>query len=256
MSTPSTFSPPPPFPVHQARNGLGTASLVLGIIGVLSGLIPLLFWLAGILAVLALVFGLIGVGRARKGQATNKKTAIWGTSLGAVAAVLAVVGLVITVTAVDDAVNSLKGTGGKKESSADRDSKGSDELGFGDTFAYDDGMKVTVAKPAAYSPGDSAVGHKKGNKAVQVRITVVNRSKDKVDLSLSTVHFKDANGAEAEQIYDDGMPKEFSGKLRPGKQAVATYAVSLPADAASSLEADVEPGFLDYEDASWTGTVK
>lgn len=97
------------------RNGLGTAALVLGIIGVLCGLVPLLFWAAGVLAVLALVFGFVGIGRARRGQATNRGAA-------------------------------------------------------------------------------------------------------------------------------------------PGKQSVATYAVSLPADAARTLEVQVEPGFLRYDSATWSGS--
>ncbi|MFE0102181.1 DUF4190 domain-containing protein [Streptomyces sp. NPDC059009] len=259
---PPQWGPPPQPPPGPELNGLGTASLVLGIIGVLCGLTPLLFWAAGVLAVLALVFGCVGIRRANRGQATNRKTAIWGTSLGAVAAVLAVVGLVITVTVVNDTVDKLNGTGGKKESSTapieppGRRPQDSDGLGFGDTFAYDDGVKVTVARPTAYRPSEFALGHSTGDKPIEVKITIVNGSDKAVDLNLSTVTFKDADGAEADKIFDGDVPREFAGTLAPGKQAVATYAVSLPADAASALEVEVEPGFLDYEDAGWTGTVK
>jgi hypothetical protein len=265
-NTPPQWGPQPPrFPSPQARNGLGIAALVLGIIGVLCGLIPLLFWAAGVLAVLALVFGFVGIGRARKGQATNKKTAIWGTSLGGVAAVLAVVGAVISITVVNDAVNELDGTGGKKETSVgsteapSKESKGatgSDELGFGDAFTYDDGVRVTVAKPTAYQPSQTAFGHEPGNKAVKVKVTVVNDSDQKIDLDLSTLTFKDADGAVTDQIYDSDLPKALTGTLLPGKQAVATYALSLPADAAQTLEVQVEPGFLDYDEAIWSGPSK
>ncbi|MEU7646019.1 DUF4190 domain-containing protein [Streptomyces huasconensis] len=255
----------------QVRNGLGTAALVLGIIGVLCGLLPILFWAAGILAVLALVFGSIGIGRARDGQATNKGTAIWGTSLGAVAAVLAVIGLVISVSIIDDAVDDLDGTGGKKDTSSTAptrpgtdpgdqraeqdtgDSGDSDTLRFGETFTYDDGVKVTVAQPVSYRPGMYAVGHSEGNKAQTVKITVVNGTDRAVNLDLTTVTFKDADGAEAQKIFDGDLPRELAGKLLPGKEAVATYAVSLPADAARTLEVQVEPGFLRYDSATWAG---
>ncbi|MEU6125461.1 DUF4190 domain-containing protein [Streptomyces sp. NPDC047123] len=282
MTTPDGPPPPPrwgsrppppqpqPQPPGQLRNGLGTASLVLGIIGVLCGLVPLLFWAAGILAVLAVVFGCVGIGRARKGQATNRKTAIWGTALGAAAAVLAVVGLVISVSVVNDAVDELNGTGGKKEPSStstgasgrqDKEKPGkerqdSDPLGFGETFAYDDGVKVTVARPEPYRPGPYAAGHTEGDKAVTVRITVANGSDGPVDLDLTTVTFKDADGAGAEKVFDGSLPREFAGTVQPGKQAVATYAVSLPADAAGTLEVQVEPGFLHYDSSVWSGNTR
>ncbi|WAL95153.1 DUF4190 domain-containing protein [Streptomyces sp. Je 1-369] len=264
MTSPDTPPPPPgwgqgppppspPPPAQPLRNGLGVASLVLGIIGVLCGLVPLLFWASGILAVLALVFGCVGIGRARRGQADNKGVAIWGTSLGGVAAILAVVGLVITVTVVNDTVDELHGTGGKQESSAGKVSR-SDALRFGEAFTYDDGVKVTVSRPASYQPGTYALGHAEGNKALTVKITVVNGSDESVDLDLTTVTFKDADGAEADQVYDGDLPRELAGHLESGKQAVATYAVSLPGDASRTLDVQVEPGFLHYKSATWSGT--
>jgi hypothetical protein len=48
--------PPPPFPFpdqpplefpQHPRNGLGIAALILGIIGVVAGFIPFLYWLPG-----------------------------------------------------------------------------------------------------------------------------------------------------------------------------------------------------------------
>lgn len=273
MTTPGAPQPGAPQqpPPQQMRNGLGTAALVLGIIGVLCGLVPLLFWVAGVLAVLALVFGFVGIGRARRGQATNRGMAIWGTSLGAVAAVLAVVGLVISVSVFNDTVDELDGTGGKKEAStapAEPSGSGrereteteteddSGELGFGETFAYDDGVKVTVAEPAPYQPGPYAAGHTQGHKALTVRITVVNGSDETADLDLTTVTFKDADGAEADKVFDGDLPRELAGKLAPGKQSAATYAVSLPADAAHTLEVQVEPGFLQYDNATWSGSTR
>lgn len=95
-------------PVGPApRNGLGTAALILGIVGVLAGLIPLTFWLAGILAVLAVVLGVTGVARANRGQASNKRTALAGTLLGGLAAALAVLGAVLLGQAADQLATDL-----------------------------------------------------------------------------------------------------------------------------------------------------
>ena len=81
--------PPPPawggegtHPGQQARNGLGTAALVCGIIAVVVSFIPVLNWFTWPVGVLAIVFGAVGWSRANKGQATNKKAAIAGLVLG------------------------------------------------------------------------------------------------------------------------------------------------------------------------------
>ncbi|ELP69600.1 DUF4190 domain-containing protein [Streptomyces turgidiscabies] len=71
----------------QPMNGLGTASLVVGIA---SAVLFCLWPLAIILGILAVVFGLISRGRARRGQATNPGQALAGIICGGVAIVLAV----------------------------------------------------------------------------------------------------------------------------------------------------------------------
>src|SRR4051812_32895976 len=65
-----------------ARNGFGTAALVLGIVGLI------LFWtiiLGVILGVLAIVFGVLGRKRASRREATNGGVALAGAILGGVA---------------------------------------------------------------------------------------------------------------------------------------------------------------------------
>lgn len=62
------------------KNGLGTAALVLGIAGVLGSLVAPRF--VYIVAILAIVFGAIGLSRARKGTASNATVSGWGLALG------------------------------------------------------------------------------------------------------------------------------------------------------------------------------
>jgi Septum formation len=109
----SDYPPPPPPPspyqpgpvAQQAsRNGLGIAAVILGIIGVLSGFIPLFiplfFWVAGIFGIIGLMLGLVGYGRFQRGAATNGTMALWGIITSAVAVVLSIVGLVILLIGV------------------------------------------------------------------------------------------------------------------------------------------------------------
>jgi hypothetical protein len=102
---PPTYQPPAfqqPQPAATESNGLAVAALVLGIIGVLSGLIPLFFLGAWACGALALIFGLTGRRRpAKKGMATA------GSILGVAALVLGTIGVVIVVNAVDDVDDAL-----------------------------------------------------------------------------------------------------------------------------------------------------
>lgn len=83
------------------RNGMGDASLALGIIGLV---LFMAFPLAMILGVLALIFGGIGHARARRGEAGNRGQALAGMICGGVALVLGTLVLVLVVgTAGEDA---------------------------------------------------------------------------------------------------------------------------------------------------------
>ncbi|MEE1927370.1 DUF4190 domain-containing protein [Streptomyces sp. TRM 70351] len=79
---------PPPSP----RNGLGIAALILGIAAVV------LFWtvIGGLLlGLLALVFGILGYRRKKRGEATNGAMAMIGLILG----VLALIGSAVMIAA-------------------------------------------------------------------------------------------------------------------------------------------------------------
>lgn len=65
------------------RNGMGTASLVMGILGIV--ILPIVF------SVLAIIFGSVGIGRANRGEATNKGAATAGVVLGIIGIVLGLI---------------------------------------------------------------------------------------------------------------------------------------------------------------------
>ncbi|MBT2398410.1 DUF4190 domain-containing protein [Streptomyces sp. ISL-100] len=258
--------PQAPTPAAQARNGLGTAALILGVIGALSGLIPFFFWLAGILGIIALIMGLAGRGRAKRGGATNKGVALAGAILGLISLIMSVVGAVILFKAVDDAVDDInKATSGSSASkeSGDGSSKGkgkgkgkskggtaggesgtdSETLAAGDSAVYDDKLTVTASAPEAYSPGEYAVGHTKGNKAYKVTVVINNAGKEKFDAALVTAEARAGkDGVKAEQIFDEKVGEVFTGTLMPGKKATVVYAFDTPADA-KNLVVEISPDF-------------
>ena len=93
---PSTQAGPPPLPptpvgtpvpqLPTATNGFAVASLVLGIVGVV---LTITIWMGPICDILAIVFGVIGRGKAREGAPNG--------SLATAGLVLGIVGLLLTV---------------------------------------------------------------------------------------------------------------------------------------------------------------
>ncbi|MFF8846649.1 DUF4352 domain-containing protein [Streptomyces sp. NPDC015127] len=239
------------------RNGLGTAALVLGIIGTVTGFVPLLFWLGGLLGLLALVLGLLGRGRAKRGEATNKGTATAGAILGLIAMIVGVVIGIATVKAVDDAVDDLnrttENTAPKNPSeNTGRDGKNTkaEVLGAGESIVYDDDLTVTVSAPEPFTPGEFAVGHTKGNKAHKVTIVIENAGKKKFDSTLVTVMARAGkDGVSAERILDDKVGHGFDSAILPGKKATVTYAFDAPADA-KNLTVEVVPDVW-YDATQW-----
>ncbi|MBM9619060.1 DUF4190 domain-containing protein [Streptomyces zhihengii] len=84
---------------QQPANGLGIAGMVLGIIATA---LFCLWPLAIVLGILAVIFGAVGRGRVRRGEADNPGQAVTGIVCGVVGLVL---GLVLLVAVVVDASN-------------------------------------------------------------------------------------------------------------------------------------------------------
>ncbi|WP_053723931.1 DUF4190 domain-containing protein [Streptomyces sp. WM6378] len=264
---PSSGRPgPPQAPAQQARNGLGAASLVLGVFGVAFGLVPFLFWLSGTLGVLAVVLGLVGHGRAREGRATNKGVPLAGSVLGGVATVLGIFGLLVTVVFVKDAA---KGAGGGISPAPSRAASSSapgpkpspsappaqQPQPFGATHTYPDGVQVTVSRPAPYAPDASASGHRKGNRAIRFTVTIVNDSDASIDVTSAVPTARGSDGIEVEAIYDDEHATSmFAGALEPGGRARGEFAFSMP-PGSKTVDFQIGPQTLKYDETVWSGPV-
>ena len=88
------YGPGPGQPAGPPRNGFGIAALTLGLIG------AVLFWtvIGGLLlGLLAVVFGILGFRRGRRGQATNGTMAMTGAIIGALALIAS--GVIVAVGA-------------------------------------------------------------------------------------------------------------------------------------------------------------
>jgi hypothetical protein len=131
----------PAYPPPAPRNGLGTAALVLGLVG-------LPFFLTGFTAPIAIVLGLIaiplaltGLGRIRRREATNRGAATTGLILGFLAVALGIFSIVVTVRAVGDVLHgptaTVAGSGGEAAATG--------PVPVGTTVDVD-GLSITVGK--------------------------------------------------------------------------------------------------------------
>jgi hypothetical protein len=68
------------------KNGLGVASLVLGILS----LFTWFFFIGGLFGLIAIVLGIIGLGRVKRGEANNRGMAIAGIITGALGVLLTI----------------------------------------------------------------------------------------------------------------------------------------------------------------------
>ncbi|MEU5158824.1 DUF4352 domain-containing protein [Streptomyces sp. NPDC020875] len=269
------------------RNGLGTAALVLGLIGAAVAWIPFVFFVGGALGLTALIMGLKGRGRARRGEASNGRAAAAGAAIGAGAMVLATVGTYLTVQITSDAVDEVtkdiassgapstdqgdggegdgSGLGGDKKSKDKKGKKGKGKglggggdtggqegpLAAGGSATYPDGIKVTVTKaPQSFRPGDYAAGHEAGNKAYKVTVVIENMGDKRFDSTLTTTEARaGTEGVTAEQIFDDTVDTGFEGTILPGRKATTVYGFSTPATA-KELTLEISPG-MSHDPAQW-----
>ncbi len=81
-------------PERTLPKGMAVASLVLGILGVLTAF----FLLGGLLGLVAVILGFVALGKIKKGEADGRGLAIGGIVTGAIALVLTLI-LVATVGA-------------------------------------------------------------------------------------------------------------------------------------------------------------
>ncbi|MGW1787542.1 DUF4190 domain-containing protein [Streptomyces tubercidicus] len=245
--------PTAPIPAPQSRNGMGITALVLGIVGVVLGLLIILFWLSWLPALLAMIFGFVGLSQARNGRATNKGMALAGVILGGAGLLAAAGGAVLTITAVKTVADGARAKVKEVKSSASAAEKAR-HLPFGESYTFENGLKVTVAEPKPYTPDDFVLGHAKGNKAVQVTVKVVNTGTARVEVETGLPEVSDAEGASAELLIDgSGRQKVITGYVLPGKEAVGKYAFSLPPDAADRIEVEFSPDAMRWKDAYWSG---
>jgi hypothetical protein len=97
------------------------------------------------------------------------------------------------------------------------------------------------------------------NTGVLVVVKMSNETGDTADATLTTVSLAyGKDGDQAEQIFDSGGSVEvgdgFSGRIAAGRNATGRFGFKVPKSQIDQLDITVEPGFLDYYPALFTGS--
>jgi hypothetical protein len=92
-------------------------------------------------------------------------------------------------------------------------------LAFGKSYRWDDGVTLTVGKPAKFQPSAYTTLDRK-KRYVRFTVTVVNKSDKSLDLGLTYISAK-SNNEEAQHVFDSvtGLKGPPDSKLPKGRQS-------------------------------------
>lgn len=150
--------------------------------------------------------------------------------------------------AVSDAPTTQDDT--KDTPAEDTPTEASSEVAFGKTYTYEDGLSVTVSKPSTYHPTRYAAVTKKSPHYVTFKVTVVNKTAKKVDLTLFNATVQ-SSSEEAEAVFDSegGLEGSPSTSLLKGRES--TFKIGFGVQDPKDIVMDVAPDF-DHDTATFT----
>lgn len=240
MTDPST----PSVAAVPKRSGLAVTALVLGIVGLVLSIIPVINVVGILLGGLAVVFGIIGIVTANGVKRTGRGMAIAGLILGAVAVVVGIIVNVVilgALSAVDDAVTV------DVDSSAAGGAAGTtdDPLPFGTEVTLENGLVVTVGVPTPFTPSSEFLIDKGEEFFWSVDVSISNNGTEDASL-LGTSNGFLASGAACSSEFDSEQFGEqlfaLDGSLPSGKSRSSTLAFACPAE--ESVELELTPDIL------------
>lgn len=216
--TPSSASPP-----QAPKNGLGTAGFVLGLLAALFAMIPIIGVIAWPLAILGLIFAVLGISRANQGVATNKGLAIAGTVLASVGLVLCIAWAAAFGSAAQQVSSELDRVGAApvapQLSPAPNGAAPSDDatVPFGQVWTSSNGNTIMAGIPQT---GTSESPLEPGAAVIRVPVTLTNNGQEEWS-PVFTTFGGTLNGAPVEEAMGEG-DWMYSTPLAPGASVTLT----------------------------------
>lgn len=118
----------------------------------------------------------------------------------------------------------------------------SSELQFGDKYTYENGVSLSITKPAEYTPSEYAIGISNSHEPVVFEVTIENNSGEDYDPSMS-YFTASSGGEESEQIFDseNGLDGGPTTTVKNGKSIKFKigFSVADPSDITMDASADM-----------------
>jgi hypothetical protein len=127
----------------------------------------------------------------------------------------------------------------------------------GETFAYANGVTVTVRRLRLARASGRALGARAGQPIVVAEIDLVNNSRGSLAMVELQVSARVGEDRQAEEVVDPGSgPPRLDGELRPGQRATGSYAFALERGAeAEDVAIELAPGYA-YRWATFEGVAR
>jgi hypothetical protein len=264
MSLASSPAPPEPgtTPSGAARTAFGLGALVIGAAAVTLGVLAASWYLVIGLSVVALVLGLVGMGRFRGGGAAAGGLSLAGTVLAIMALIVGVWSSAVflhvgnqnntLLPAANAVVTTLPAA--PATTASDVPTVAGPQTPFDQTETVDS-VAISLSRASAYTPTAQA-NTRDGSpiqRAVKFTVTMVNNSDEAVNavgIQVTGV----ANGQTAQLIYDSGITAP-QDDLPPGESVTFPIALSVPAGQAQLVVIITPEAQSSSDQANFVGTV-
>ncbi|MGH3908399.1 MAG: DUF4190 domain-containing protein [Pseudonocardiaceae bacterium] len=222
MSAPAqqygSSAPAPHASQQSPKNGLGTAGFVLGLLSALFAMIPIIGMIAWPMAILGLIFGIVGVSRVRQGVATNKGLSIAGTVLAAIGLVICIAWAAALGSAAQEVSAELDRSGPAPAApQLPGGGSGDATVPFGQVWTSSNGNTVVAGAPET---GISESPMETGESVIRVPVTLTNNGQDEWSPVLTTFGGT-LNGAPVQEAMGEG-DWMYSTPIAPGASVTLT----------------------------------
>ena len=206
--------------VKQPRSGTAIAGLVLGIIALLTSLLPIINNMSFFVALVGAVLAIAGLVSCLRGKRAGKGLAIAAIVVNIVSVAAVLDSQSMYGAAIDDAMNGPQAVqssdegsaeGDKTDGSDDVENAGNEKLTVGTSVELSNGMTVTVDE---VTPG---LINYDGSAVTGVRVTYMNNGDETLSFNSYDWKGESVNGVQSDNTYYSEATEELSyGELSAG----------------------------------------